>query len=190
MQELITQNSGALAHFAAIAAKAQELRLIKFIKGKYLTGDDELPLGKEFIAHVDQLNHGWTKFADGKVVEQRIGLVAEGFSTPAREELGDMDEAEWEKDAAGKPRDPWSCQYYLALEDAESGELLTFVTGTTGGNSAIGRLCGQFARNAKNGLPVIRLGASSYKHKSYGRVEVPDFPVIRWTGIADDEIPF
>src|SRR5262249_22936862 len=98
--------------------------------------------------------------------------------------LGDMDQSQWERDAAGKPRDPWVLQYYLALEDVETGELLTFVTGTAGGTNAIGKLCGQFARNAKNGRPIIRLGASSYKHRSYGRVEVPDFPVIGWTGSA------
>jgi hypothetical protein len=82
-------------------------------------------------------------------------------------------------------------QYHLALEDLETRELLTFVTGTAGGNSAIGRLCGQFARNAKNGLPIIRLAAGSYKHRSYGRVEVPDFPVIGWTGVlvTGDMVP-
>jgi hypothetical protein len=181
---VVRQNGGALAHFAAIATKSQELRLLKFVKGKYQTGDDEVPLGRQFIAHMDQLAHGWSKFLDGKVVEQRVGLIADGFRASEREELGDMDQSEWERDTAGKPRDPWVCQYYLALEDAETGELLTFVTGTAGGNSAIGRLCGQFSRNAKNGLPVIRLAASSYRHKHYGRVEVPDFPVIGWTGSA------
>jgi hypothetical protein len=58
-------------------------------------------------------------------------------------------------------------------------------------------------------LPKLRLGVSSYKHKTYGRIETPDFTVIGWTGwpagtVApppgedseaqatelDDEIPF
>jgi hypothetical protein len=133
---------------------------------------------------MDQLAHGWSKFEDGKVVEQRVGLVADGFRASKREELGDMDQSQWERDTTGKPRDPWVCQYYLALEDPETGEVLTFVSGTAGGNSAIARLCGQFSRNARNGLPIIGLGASSYRHKQYGRVDVPDFPVIGWTGSA------
>jgi hypothetical protein len=204
--ELVKQDTAALTHFAAVAAAAQELRLLKFVKGKYYTGDDEVPIGRQYIAHMNQLNHGWVKFEDGKVTEQRVGLVAEGFNPSKREELDSTDESQWEKDSAGKPRDPWTCQYYLALEDVDSGELVTFVTGTAGGNSAIGRLCGQFVRNANNGQPIVRLGASSYKHKSYGRVEVPDFPVVGWTGLAhsgeaailvpaarddmDEEIPF
>jgi hypothetical protein len=205
--QLTIVDSATLSHFAAVAATTQELRLLKFVKGKYYTGDDEVPLGRQYVAHMNQLNHGWVKFVDGKVTEQRVGLVAEGFKPPDRAMLDDTDQSQWEKDGAGKPRDPWSCQYYLALEDAETGELVTFVTSTAGGNGAIGRLCGQFSRNAKNGLPIVRLGSSSYKHKSYGRVEVPDFPVIGWTGVAttaqaatlipatasddvDDEIPF
>src|SRR5262245_32785739 len=115
--ELITQDTAVLAHFAAVAATAQELRLLKFVKGKYYTGDDEVPLGRQYIAHMNQLNHGWVKFVEGKVTEQRVGLVAEGFKSPEREELDDTDELKWEKDASGKPRDPWTCQYYLALED-------------------------------------------------------------------------
>jgi hypothetical protein len=179
--KLVSQDTVELAHFAAIAAKAQELRLLKFVKGRYFIGDDEVPLGKRYIAHVNQLNHGWWKFVDGRVTDQRIGSVAEGFQPPTREELGDTDESKWEKDATGNPRSPWTFQYYLALEDVESGVLVTFVTGSAGGNAAIGRLCGQYARNASNGHPIIRLGASSYKHKNYGRVEVPDLPVIGWT---------
>jgi len=179
--KLVVQNQTGLAHFEAVAAKAQELTLLKFVKGKYYIGDDEVPLGREYIAHVNQLNHGWAKFVDGRVTDQRIGSVAEGFQPPTREQLGDTDESKWEKDATGNPRSPWTFQYYLALEDVESGVLVTFVTGSAGGTAAIGRLCGQYARNASNGLPIIRLGASSYKHKSYGRVEVPNLPVISWT---------
>jgi hypothetical protein len=199
MNEIIVPT--ALAHFQAVAAKAQELRILKFVKGKYFTGDDEVPVGREYVAHMNQLNHGWVKFAVGKMVEQRVGQVAQGFQSADRAELGDNDASKWEKDAAGKPRDPWCLQYYLALEDLEDGTVLTFVTGTAGCNSAIGRLCGQFWKNAKNGLPIIRLKTSSYKHKSFGRVGVPDFPISGWTGVAgpqtaatgdelNDQIPF
>jgi len=56
--KLVVQNQTGLAHFEAAAAKAQELTLLKFVKGKYYIGDDEVPLGREYIAHVNQLNHG------------------------------------------------------------------------------------------------------------------------------------
>ena len=185
MQNLIPQGNGsALAHLAAVAATAQEMHFLKFVKGEFYSGDDEVPLGTEYIAHVDQLVCGRVKFADGKVVDQRIGLIAEGFKPPPRKELGDLDESKWEKDGAGMPRDPWTLQYFLPIEGPETGELLTYVTGSRGGISAIGRLCNQFVRKARNGLPIVRLSAGSYKHKRFGRVEKPDFPVVSWTGAS------
>jgi hypothetical protein len=182
MNSLSTQTETALQNLAAVAADAQEMRLLKFVKGEYFSGDDNIPLGREFVAHVAQLAHGWVKFTDGKVVEQRVGVAADGFRPAQRDELGDTDQTKWETDATGKPRDPWCQQQYVPLENAETGELVTFVTASQGGKSAIGRLVTQFVRNCHNGLPVVRLATSSYKHKSFGRVEVPDFPIVRWIG--------
>lgn len=32
------------------------------------------------------------------------------------------------------------------------------------------------------GLPQIRLDVISYRHRTYGRIEKPDFPIVGWTG--------
>jgi hypothetical protein len=172
-------------------------------KGKYFVGDDEIPAGREMIAHVTQLARGWVKFKDSKLVEQRIGKIADGFVEPARNQLDDNDEMKWDKDASGKPADPWSRQWYLPIEDAESGELYVFVTGSQGGRGAIGALCNVAGRNLDKGQPVIRLAVESYKHKSFGRIDKPAFPVVSWTGASPsglakptakedfaDEVPF
>jgi hypothetical protein len=57
-------------------------------------------------------------------------------------------------------------------------------------------------RNLDKGAPVIRLAVSSYRHRTFGRIETPpDFPVVSWTGggvvekptVAEelnDEIPY
>ena len=83
-------------------------KLLKFVKGKWEIGDDTVPDGTEFVAHIDQIVRGWVRFDDGKVSERRIGKVADGYKPPLREELADNDPASWkEKDANGKPRDPW-----------------------------------------------------------------------------------
>jgi hypothetical protein len=47
-------------------------------------------------------------------------------------------------------------------------------------------LCNIFARNAGNGLPVIKLGTSSYRHRTYGRIDIPDFPVVDWNKASTD----
>src|SRR5262249_5799227 len=142
--------------------------------------DDEVAIGSKFIAHIDQLALGWVKFVGGKVAEQRIGRAADGFALPAREELGDTDESQWQIDK-GEPRDPWVYQQYLGLENKD-GELFNFVTASKGGISAISKLINLYGKNVRNGLPLIRLEVGSYKHKQYGRTEVPEFPVVHWTG--------
>ncbi|HXB77112.1 MAG TPA: hypothetical protein VNX23_06835 [Bradyrhizobium sp.] len=182
----LIKNETALTHLAAVAAQAQEMRLLKFSKGNWLIGDDELSADRLFIAHVHQLAHGWVKFIDGKVADQRVGIVANGFVVTDRSELGDTDRGQWEREPSGAPRDPWSKQYYLPLEDARTGELFTFVTGSQGGNSAIGKLTNLFLRNARRGLPIVTLATDFYKHKQYGRVEVPEFSLKSWTGMFEE----
>jgi hypothetical protein len=88
-------------------------RLLKFVKGKWEIGDDEVPQGTKFVCHIDQLCRGWTKFKDGEVVDLRLVKVASGDKLPDRDALGDLDKTKWEQDDDGKPKDPWVRQWYL-----------------------------------------------------------------------------
>jgi hypothetical protein len=170
---------------AASEMQSQALgTLLKFSKGKYFIGDDEVT-GQERIAHVPAAVYGFVKFWDGKPVAQRIGRIADGFQLPDRDDLGDNDKKEWQRDSTGKEKDPWSKQYYVPMEDIDSGEITTFVTGSDGGEKALGKLFDAFARNVRNGqngLPVIKLLSGSYRHREFGRIETPDFQVVSWDG--------
>jgi hypothetical protein len=172
----------------AIAAAAQEEganelgKLLKFSKGHFLVGSEEIRVGKEFVAHVEHWVRGWIKFKHGELVERKVGRVADGFVVPKRGDLGDNDSSTWETDTRGEPQDPWSAQSYLPLEDIESGEILTFVSGSIGGRQAVSRLAARAARHlASMGLPIVKLAVESYKHKSYGRIDKPDFAIVGWT---------
>jgi len=108
-------------HFQQVAAETQGGALgtlLKFKKGRYYIDDDEVT-GETRLAHVEATMRGYVKFQDGKRVAQRIGRVADGYQLPQRKDLGDLDEAEWERDASGKLKDPWGLQYYLPMEDPE-----------------------------------------------------------------------
>jgi hypothetical protein len=186
---------------AAAETSTNAGRLLKFSKGHFLVGEDEIPAGREYVAHVSTMSRGWTKFVDNHPVDQRVGQISDpGFVLPKREELGDSDESKWERDATGKAKDPWTMQHYLPLEDAETGELLVFVTGSAGGRNAIGALCNVAARNVNRGAPIIKLGVDFYKHKSFGRIDVPALKVVSFAnangkkpttgGDLNDSIPF
>jgi hypothetical protein len=159
--------------------------LLKFVKGTWVIGDDALKDGTEFVAHIDQLIRGWVKFEDGRVVDRIIGKIADGFKPPKREDLSDADPASWtEKNADdGKLRDPWTQQWFLPLIGVESGELVTFVTGSKGGIGAVADLCRVYGHRQQHGLlPIIALKTRSYRHKQYGKIETPDFQVVGWDG--------
>src|SRR5262245_1110369 len=169
---------------AAAEAGSDLGQLLKFVKGKYMMGEEEIPLGTEYIAHIDQLARGWVNFREDDTVDVRgITKIADG-KPPARKTLGDLDKKKWkEKDEEGNPKDPWQLQWYLPLVSDDLGEIFTFVTGTDGGDKAIGNLCGIFGHRDRNGLlPIIALKSRSYRHKKYGPVHKPEFIVVGWHG--------
>ena len=167
---------------AAAAEAGSDLgKLLKFVKGKWEIGDDAVPDGTEFVAYIDQVVRGWVCFKDSKVVDRIIGKIADGFRPPPREELPDTDQSKWEKDAKGEARDPWVLQWFLPMIAVETGDFVTFVTGSRGGAAALGHLCRIYGRKTHTGmLPIVALRTRSYKHHVYGRIETPDFTIVCW----------
>jgi hypothetical protein len=183
-------------------------KLAKFKKGQYFVNDDEIPLGTEFVAHANQWTYCWLNFMNGKVTDRRMSKVAEGIAPPRREDLGDNDPSKWETGLDGKPKNPWSLQYLLPLENLENGEVLIFTTGSVGGKMGVAELCRTWARRAKKGLralPIVKLSAIDMPTKVFGPVPRPHFRIVNWDEAAassievipfnaasdlDDEIPF
>jgi hypothetical protein len=161
--------------------------LLKFDKGKYREGENEVT-GHERIAHVGAAMKGWVKFKNGKVVDRRIGRIADGFQPADRDDLGDLDQDKWEEDMTGKPRDPWSLEYYLPFEDPDSGDITTFITKSKGGVGAIGKLFNVFANNVSKGSPTVKLDVRLYRHPQFGEIATPNFPVVAWEGRTPDGV--
>jgi hypothetical protein len=180
---------------SAIAAAAQEEganelgALLKYSKGHYFVGTEEIPLGTEFIAHVEHWVRGWVKFKGGSLIEHRVGRVTDGFAVPERDQLDEADQSKWELGPDKQPKDPWTKQSYLPFENPTTGEIVTFVSGSVGGRQAISKLCSQGAKHIDTvGMPVIKIGSENYKHKVYGRMDKPVFTVVRWVSEAGDPV--
>ena len=71
--------------------------------------------GTIVIAAIDQLLVGWIRWENGKPAEHRMELVASGQIRHSGPDLGYLDQAKWEVDNNGKPRDPWQNTAYLPL---------------------------------------------------------------------------
>jgi hypothetical protein len=161
--------------------------LLKFTKGDYLVGRDgeECP-ETELVALMLGLLCGWIRWEDSYPVEHRMGLLLEGYVSPARATLGHHDEAQWELDNNGKPRDPWQQGVYLPMISTNGEMIYTFTTTSDGGRRrAVAPLCAEYGKHMRehpDELPVIGLEQDSYQHpdRSIGRVKYPLFPIKKW----------
>lgn len=157
--------------------------LLRFTKsGDWIAGQEEedIPEGAELIMGLNTLKRGWVKWKEQKPVDSRMGLVSEGFRPCNREELGDLDEDDWEEDDNGVKRDPWQDTMQVLLKDPESGEVYTYATASKSGKTALGEVSSVYGDRLQDGedeqaMPVIRLASSFYKHKTYGRIMIPVF---------------
>ena len=156
-------------------------KLLKFIKGQYFIGEEEVEIGTQYAALMFEERRGWVKFVDGKPVDYRIGLVRDGYVPPSRESLGDNDPAYWPTNKRGEPQDIWVKQAYLPILDTESGEMLCFVTGSQGGGQALRGTMDRYRSKAHTSeVPIISLQSDSYPHDTYGRVFIPVFQIVGW----------
>ena len=162
--------------------------LLRFSKGDWLAGmnDEEIEDGRELVAVLPALVHGWVRWAASKPVEHIMGVLADGFVPPARSTLGYSDASGWEAGPSGKVRDPWQTTVYLPMVTLETDAVFTFTCNSDGGKRhAIGPLCKEYgarARQHPDELPIVKLGQDSYAHtdRSIGRVKYPVLPVTRW----------
>ena len=166
-------------------------KILKFNKGLWEIGDDEIPEGTEYIVLMDQIAREWVKFEDGSPTARLRYPLADSVPPPPREELGDNDKSQWEVGDDGKPRDPWTLQWQLPMVQREVlGDLIVFTTSSKGGESCIASLCGIYGRSPRNGmLPIVALKTRSYKHKIYGKIQTPDLPIVGWDGGTSSAAP-
>lgn len=192
-----TQTGGALANpsanpFASYGEQASASKeFLKFEKGEWTIGADggDVPLGTRFVANMNGLQIGWQRWWSKKPDREILGFVAEGYQPPKRHELGDDDREMWERDErTGVPRDPWQFTNVLPLKSPDGEVDAVFSTSSRGGIGAIGQLCKEYGKlfMQKPGmLPVIEVGADSYKHPDYGKVFVPVLKLADWVDEAD-----
>lgn len=84
-----------------------------------------------------------------------------GQALAAREDIGDLDEDDWELDDKGQPRDPWQKVVILFLTDEQGTLYRLELSGKTAVNS-VGRLIRDFSQKARMNAgrdPILALGA-------------------------------
>jgi hypothetical protein len=153
-------------------------RFLKFSKGFWLVGTDELPRGTRLTARIDELRVGWTKWRNNHPVDHRLSHIRKDPLPPLRDDLGDLDESQWEHDQNGVPRDPWVYGFYLPLLGPDP---FIYSTSSFGGKKAIRNLSEAYTkRTAPELVPVVSLGVNQRKHREFGNIPEPVFDVVDW----------
>jgi hypothetical protein len=122
----------------------------------------------------------WVRWAGGKPVEYR--MREPGRRLPEREELGDLDQSQWERGPDGEPKDPWQNTRFVYLEDPRTAEAFTFSTSSWGGRQAVADLGEQIERmrfKHPGAVPLVELASAPMKTK-YGMKSKPFFKVLGW----------
>jgi hypothetical protein len=170
-----------------LAETASSNPLLRFKKGAFFVGENEVPLGHEYIAYPFDAMKGFVHWEDDAVVEQRLGRIADKFHLE-REDLPEHED--------------WKEQRVLPLEDVETGEFVAFVSGTSGGKIAINNLINTVARAVKAGrgeaTPIVRLAVGKFTSKQYGGIDRPSFELVnepqevkkRFADELNDELPY
>ena len=157
---------------------------LKFVKTEFVFGRDGevLSFGTRLVANMAELQGGWIKWINRAVVAREMVRIDEKAPLQ-RKKLGDLDDALWERDGKGEPRDPWSNTHTLPLMDPATAEEFLFTTNSKGGNGAIAKLCRVYGNGRKKNrgkLAVIELGSESYLHPEYGKLFNPVFRLVAW----------
>jgi hypothetical protein len=156
--------------------------LVKFTDWKWFKGKESIEIEEGTALVVLGTTAAWVKWSGGKPVEYRMRQA--GHRLPERDELGDLDESEWEFGPDGQPKDPWQNTRFVYLVDPVSAEAFTFSTSSWGGRAAVSDLAEQIqrVRCARPGaVPVVELRAAPWLTK-HGRKSRPFFKVVDWRG--------
>jgi hypothetical protein len=174
------------AELENIATAAEEdagfEKILKFVKGEYFIGEEEIPLGTDYVAHPEAWTKSWTKYVDGAVIERKMYRVAKGERPPDREDLDDL-ELKDTKNEDGLSADPWVFRNLLPLEIRSSGEFIVFSSPSVGGERGVAELCKIYARRVQkfgSGQPIIKLATVPMPTRYKTKVPRPKFDIVGW----------
>jgi hypothetical protein len=156
--------------------------LLKFADWKWTKGKESIEVkhGTAFVAL--GTTAAWVKWSGGKPIEYKVRQA--GHRLPDRDELGDLEEGDWELGPDNKPKDPWANTRFIYFVDPTSAQAYTFSTSSWGGRQAVNDLAEQIqrARFGKPGTsPLVELQSEPWLTK-FGRKSKPFFKVIDWRG--------
>jgi hypothetical protein len=156
-------------------------KMVKFRDDAWLiNGEEHMPEDHVQFSVLSMLTL-WTKWEGEK--KQPIHVITRsGQAHPAREDMGDLDEALWPKGLDGGKSDPWQDSRNVTLLHADSAQVYTYLTASVGGRIAVSELKNaiMLRRRARPGCyPIVELTTAQMKTRFGDRLR-PAFRIVGW----------
>ena len=162
------------------------MRFTKF--GEWVYGSDatEVEEGSLWAVNPTGFTHGFIAWDQDNTFNGPTGelMVPATSPMPAQEDLPDV-------------KGSWAKCVGIALRctsGEDEGAQAVFKTSSTGGRKAYAELIqavvAQLGKDSSKPVPLVNLEASSYVHKTYGKIFTPEITVEKWVtmdGLGDDD---
>jgi hypothetical protein len=169
---------------------------LKYTKGKWTireSKDNESVVGATDMFVVDVLSYseGWVRWENKKRTHKIIARRIDGFISPPRHVLPEVDETEWPYDAKG-PKDPWSEIQAIVMRDLTGERLVTWTSDSYGGRIALGALLKTFTEECRahpGCYPVVLLESYDRQTAEFGKVATPRLKIVDWKPFGEGAAP-
>lgn len=150
-------------------------------------GDKVAVDGIVFVAHLDETRREWIRFNGEGNPPTLVGVgIYEAAVLPAREDLGDTDEAVWEKSRfTGEAVDPWQEQFRVPIVATDaSGAIYELTSRSLTSKYAFRSLLNRYGRHPqrrKGLVPLVTLETGSYHNHKLGQDKPkPIYNIVGW----------
>jgi hypothetical protein len=150
-----------------------------------------LPAGAKLAGLIGMLEYGYVLWEDGSPVDQAwlsIAAVNKDAMRELRESCGNTDSEDWEeRDARGKPKDPYRESVRAPFLWLQERKPLLFTASSDAGCNAVKNLLTQSAKQSQpDCLPICEIEVNFYQHpvRTIGQVFYPVFRIGDWMPVA------
>lgn len=161
--------------------------------GDYKAGDQPIDHGSALVVDILSGQRGWICWKDEKPVDRSLVPIFPPKPIPSQADL--TDHGPYGKRPDGSPAGGWSEIIESVVTDPASGQTYKFGLSSKSGIRAMAKLIQEFFQKVKmyadeDGrpkLPVVEIGASSFKIAGVGTLYAPTFTIIDWMDRAEYE---
>ena len=167
------------------------MQYIKFKKGEWVIGreEDTFPDNAfEAVPDLPNIQFGWVCWKDGQLVDEIwYGLGEDMASQDMLPDHGPFTQQ----------NDGWSKNVRFQMNilptlGVEGNILAQFTGSSNGAQRATGEMIKTWVKEMRTGshtgeVPVVRFFADHYKHRQYGKVQIPGMEISRW--MTPDDTP-